>query len=1213
VKRKIFLFTTGCLALLFILLIAFALLLPYIVNLEPIRDKIETLLFQEVGGRVEYQKIDLFYFPRPGINAHQVAVSLDEKVVGTAKSVQVYPEILALFKGKLGVGRIEIESPDVTLRLPVERAQAKQRPEGTAVRELEEIVVRVAAIVPRLKVVVKNGRLNLLKGSQTLFSFSDINASLSGPPRKPKIEITCGSNLWERMSAEATINPVELSGHGHIEVVSFHPHLLSDLVSSDFPLKLKDSELTLNLNFEKKGPEGFQATLEGSVSKLTFDEGHQETVIRGKRFRGALQLEEGRLDVSLGELNLEYPRLILSGKFKIDPNQSILGLEVQGRELDVASIRNVTLNLAKKIPVMNAIFDIVREGRIPLITFQSHGRTMSELDDTERFTVQGKIVDGKISMPIGEPGGDREDFTLVKAAGEVVISRGILEGKNLRAQWKNQQLQDGKLRVGLEGEDAPLHVEIAVETDLALLPPLVNRLSKDPVFREEVARFRQLEGRAKGRLVLGESLKSIGVKVDAQEVNLVARHDRIPYPVTIDRGAVSFEGERLSVGNLSGKVGASAFSGLTGEVGFGKEPSIEIFSGNSVISLREVYSWLSSYESVRGGFKDFQSVKGKVTLSGMKLSGPLTEPAKWDFETGGELEDLIVNTSLWPEPFAVSSGKFNLTPQTIKIADFQTKFLSASLGVSGALYDYQRGLETAELSLSGKVTPRDVQWLSKTLGLDPKVQLRSPVGISRLELSWRKGGDAGLRGDLAVQNGPEISVDVLRHSHGIKINRLAIRDGLSDASIKLDVKGRAIDLAFSGRLSEKTIGATLTQFQSGNGTVRGDFQAKINLDQPTQSTVQGKINVHDLTFPWQFKKPLEITEISLDAQLNRVSVVVAIFAWGEDRFALSGDVNLSEDRIKLDLDLSTQNINLDELQEVLGNGKKHAESKPAFAVEGIIRLWSESLIFRKYTWTPFIADISVGNGGVEVNVKKANLCGMDTPGIVKAREKNVSLDVEPFFKSREIESAFRCLLDHQVRATGNFEFKGRILARGKPEDLVKSLEGDVKFQAMDGRIDYLLGLARILEFVNVTEVYRGKLPDLRKEGLPYDRITIKGTLQKGKLVIKEWTIHGPTVEIASQGEIDLADRKINLTVLVAPFKTVDRVTKLIPLVSDVFAGSLVTIPVKVHGSLKDPKVIKLSPSAIGDELLGMMRRTLGLPFKVIEPFVPRKKEDSNEE
>jgi hypothetical protein len=52
---------------------------------------------------------------------------------------------------------------------------------------------------------------------------------------------------------------------------------------------------------------------------------------------------------------------------------------------------------------------------------------------------------------------------------------------------------------------------------------------------------------------------------------------------------------------------------------------------------------------------------------------------------------------------------------------------------------------------------------------------------------------------------------------------------------------------------------------------------------------------------------------------------------------------------------------------------------------------------------------------------------MDMPGIVKVREKNISLDVEPFFKGQEIESAFRCLLNHEVRVTGNFEFYGKIL------------------------------------------------------------------------------------------------------------------------------------------------------------------------------------------
>jgi len=181
VKRKLLFFAGGCIALVSILLVAFVLLLPYLVNLEPVRDKIEALLFQQVGGRVEYQKIDLFYFPRPAVEVHQVTLSIDQTVTGTAKSVQVYPELLALFKGNLGVSRIEIESPDFIVRLPVERKEVKQKPEGTALKELEEIVARVAVIVPRLKVVINDGRLSLVKGSQTV-SFSAIQANMTGSP-----------------------------------------------------------------------------------------------------------------------------------------------------------------------------------------------------------------------------------------------------------------------------------------------------------------------------------------------------------------------------------------------------------------------------------------------------------------------------------------------------------------------------------------------------------------------------------------------------------------------------------------------------------------------------------------------------------------------------------------------------------------------------------------------------------------------------------------------------------------------------------------------------------------------------------------------------------------------------------------------------------------------------------------------------------------------
>jgi hypothetical protein len=250
---------------------------------------------------------------------------------------------------------------------------------------------------------------------------------------------------------------------------------------------------------------------------------------------------------------------------------------------------------------------------------------------------------------------------------------------------------------------------------------------------------------------------------------------------------------------------------------------------------------------------------------------------------------------------------------------------------------------------------------------------------------------------------------------------------------------------------------------------------------------------------------------------------------------------------------------------------------------------------------------------VEVNIEEAILCGISTPGVVKIIDQELSFDIRPVFRSPDFEPTAKCLLGQEIRAKGDFELKGRIFAQGKPEDLFKAMEGNIELHAKDGRIDYAPGLVRIIEFLNVTEIYRGKLPDLRKEGLPYNRVTIKVTLQKDKMIVKEWTLDGPTMEIVGQGEIDLSEQTMKLNVLVAPLKTVDRIIKLIPLVNYIFAGTLVTIPIKVQGNLKDPIVTPLSPSAIGSELLGMMKRTLGLPFKVIEPLMPRKKEDSSEE
>ena len=1211
--KKILTWGIGGLILLLFLVGGFVLLLPRLIDLEPVREWIVLKLSQQAGGQVTYERIDLSYFPRPRVVIHQVTLSVPGTVTGKLKSAEISPALLALLRGKIHVSRILAESPDFSIRLPERTRKVGETKEPPTLEDLRNVLSRAFAVMtsnlPNLTVLINNGRLNLQGKTDSIISFNGIVARLTGPPGNFEVDMTCGSNLWEKVSMKAEINPTDFTGDGHIDLVNLHPHSLFSTLAPNAPLDITDSRIDLGVSFKIDGIDSLQAEVEGSIPLIAFHVGNKDLVIKGKGLKGAFRMEGDRIDLSLQNLNLDYPRLILSGKFQIDQKTPAYVLEVEGREMDVVSTREVALALAGKIPITRTIFTMVRGGQVPSITFQSRGQSMGNLDDTENLFLKGDLLEGMIFIPGDFFGGKDMDIHLESVIANVVISKGIAEINNLSARWENHLLREGMMRAGLEGEDVPFHLEVIADADLPSLPPLLSRLIKEKAFLEELSRIHDLKGRALGKIILGERTGSLKTRVDIQEMNLTAHYGRIPYPVEIDQGQFSFDGERIGLKDLSGKVGASSFSGFTANLGLGKKQDLEILSGALSLVLGEVHSWLSSVEAVKNLLKDVPSLKGVLNLNTVKLGGPISSPGDWRFETAGELRGVEVKARSFPWPITITSGKFRATQKELSLNNFQTKLLDASFNVSGSLQGYLRSIEKGDLDLKGAMTSRDIHQFSSFLGLKSGIFIRSALSVSEGHLSWTKAGDTSFKGDIAVKEGPQISLDILRGTDRLKVNRLRVNDAASQADMTFDFQGRMLGVTFSGELSERTLDRIFVGYQFQDGWARGDFRAKIDLDQPMESTAQGKINVHALTLPWQFKKPLEVSEISLDAQKNRVSVVLAIFAWGEERFALSGDVNFTKEKIKLDIDLSAENIDLEELQEVFGNGEKRAEKKPALTVEGIIRLWSGSLTFQKYTWTPFIADISLGDSGVEVNVKKANLCGMDTPGIVKVREKNVFLDIEPFFKGQEIESAFRCLLNHQVRVTGNFEFYGRILARGRPEELVKSLEGNIEFHAKDGRIDYLLGLVRILDFLNVMEIYRGKLPDLKKQPLPYDRITIRGTLQNDKMIIKEWTIDGPTLELTSQGEIDIADQKMNFTVLVAPFKTVDRVTKLIPLVSDIFAGTLITIPVKVHGDLKDPKVSPLSPSAVGAELLAMMKRTLGLPFKIIDFFLPSEREN----
>jgi hypothetical protein len=98
------------------------------------------------------------------------------------------------------------------------------------------------------------------------------------------------------------------------------------------------------------------------------------------------------------------------------------------------------------------------------------------------------------------------------------------------------------------------------------------------------------------------------------------------------------------------------------------------------------------------------------------------------------------------------------------------------------------------------------------------------------------------------------------------------------------------------------------------------------------------------------------------------------------------------------------------------------------------------------------------------------------------------------------------------------------------------------------------------------------------------------------------------MELVGQGEVDFMAETMDLTVLVAPLKTIDFAVKKIPLVRDILRGNLVAIPVRVRGDLRNPRVSFLPLSAVGSDLIGIMRKTFRLPMKVIQPLRPGEEE-----
>ncbi len=182
--------------------------------------------------------------------------------------------------------------------------------------------------------------------------------------------------------------------------------------------------------------------------------------------------------------------------------------------------------------------------------------------------------------------------------------------------------------------------------------------------------------------------------------------------------------------------------------------------------------------------------------------------------------------------------------------------------------------------------------------------------------------------------------------------------------------------------------------------------------------------------------------------------------------------------------------------------------------------------------------------------------------------------------------------------------------------------GGAYFQVHQGTLRKFRGLAQIFSLMNVSQIFSGRLPDMDREGMPFNLMEGSFQFRNGLLQTDDLKITGEAMNMSIVGKQNLADETLDVILGVMPLRTVDKVVSSIPIAGWVLTGedrAVLTAYFRIEGATENPSVSAIPVDSISNTVLGVFKRTLGLPEKLIKDlgalFQPDaiKKEEAEEQ
>ncbi len=187
--------------------------------------------------------------------------------------------------------------------------------------------------------------------------------------------------------------------------------------------------------------------------------------------------------------------------------------------------------------------------------------------------------------------------------------------------------------------------------------------------------------------------------------------------------------------------------------------------------------------------------------------------------------------------------------------------------------------------------------------------------------------------------------------------------------------------------------------------------------------------------------------------------------------------------------------------------------------------------------------------------------------------------------------------------TGTVMMQGNVTAEGASiSDFKKTAQGTATLRMEKGSLNKFATLSKVFSILNVSQLFKFKLPDMVNDGMPYTTIMGAFSLKDGNLSSNDLFVNSNAINMSLVGKTDIVNEELDLNIGIQPLQTVDKVVSHIPVVGWILTSDtkgLITLYFEAKGKWSDPTVNAIPVKSMARGVFDIFKKLFQLPAKLI--------------